>query len=220
MMRNIIGQTRSGFNFREIMDGKKIFLANLSKGEMGDINSNLIGMILVTKIQMAALSRTNIPEKERQDFYLYIDEFQNFTTDSIPTILSEARKYRLNLIIAHQFISQVKEEIRDAVFGNVGAIMSYRVGPQDAEILEKEFEPVFNSNDIVNLGFAQAYIKATTQKTPLPAFSISIPPPWELSQPEKIRPRVADALKQLSRLKFGTDRALVEQEIEQRGRIV
>jgi hypothetical protein len=220
MMRNIIGQSRSGFNFREIMDGKKIFLANLSKGEMGDINSNLIGMILVTKIQMAALSRTNIPESERQDFHLYIDEFQNFTTDSIPTILSEARKYRLNLTIAHQFISQVKEEIRDAVFGNVGAIMSYRVGPQDAEILEKEFEPVFNANDIVNLGFAQAYIKATTQKTPLPAFSIQIPPPWELSQPEKIRPRVAEALKQLSRLKFGTDRALVEQEITQRGRIV
>jgi hypothetical protein len=220
MMRNIIGQTKSGFNFREIMDSKKIFLANLSKGEMGDINSNLIGMILVTKIQMAALSRVDTPEKQRQDFYLYVDEFQNFTTDSIPTILSEARKYRLNLHLAHQFITQVDEKIRDAVFGNVGTIISYRVGAQDAEILEKEFAPVFNANDIVNLGFAQAYIKATTQKTPLPAFSLQIPPPLTITQPEKVRPKVAQALKQLSRLKYGRDRAVIEREIEERGKVL
>ena len=130
MMRNIIGQTKSGFNFRDIMDNKKIFLANLSKGEMGDINSSLLGMILVSKIQMAALSRVDTPEESRPDFYLYLDEFQNFTTDSIPTVLSEARKYRLNLVLAHQFITQVKEEIRDAIFGNVGSIISYRVGAQ------------------------------------------------------------------------------------------
>ncbi len=219
MMRNIIGQTKSGFNFRDIMDNKKIFLANLSKGEMGDINSYLIGMILVTKIQMAALSRVDTPEKQRQDFYLYVDEFQNFTTDSIPTILSEARKYRLNLHLAHQFITQVEEKIRDSILGNVGTICTYRVGAQDAEVLQKEFEPVFNSNDIVNLSFAQAYIKSSTQKTPLPGFSMQIPAPWELTHPEKIRPKVAEALKQLSRLKHGRDRAVVEREIEERGQI-
>jgi len=219
MMRNIIGQPKSAFNFRDIMDNGKIFLANLSKGEMGDINSNLIGMILVAKIQMAALSRVNTPEKDRRDFYLYIDEFQNFTTDSIPTILSEARKYRLNLHLAHQFITQVDEEIRDAILGNVGAISAYRVGAADAEILEKEFEPVFNANDIVNLSFAQMYIKATTQKQPLPAFSLQIPPPYEVTQPEKVRPKVADALKQLSRLTYGRDRGVVEREIESRGKI-
>ncbi|MFH0831113.1 MAG: type IV secretion system DNA-binding domain-containing protein [Parcubacteria group bacterium] len=219
MMRNIIGQSKSGFNFREIMDGKKIFLANLSKGEMGDINSNLIGMILVAKIQMAALSRVNMAQEQRPDFYLYIDEFQNFTTDSIPTILSEARKYRLNLILAHQFITQVKEEIRDAVFGNVGTLLTYRVGAQDSEVLEKEFEPVFSANDIVNLGFAQAYIKATTQRTPLPAFSLQIPAPWEITQAGRVRPKVAAALKQLARLKYGRDRAVVEQEIAARSKI-
>jgi len=219
MMRNIIGQAKSGFNFRDIMDNKKIFLANLSKGEMGDINSNLIGMILVAKIQMAALSRVDTPENERQDFYLYMDEFQNFTTDSIPTVLSEARKYRLNLILAHQFITQVKEEIRDAIFGNVGAIISYRVGAQDAELLQKEYEPIFDSNDIVNLGFAQAYVKATTERTPLPAFSLQIPAPWEITEPARVRPKVAAALKKLARLKHGRDRATVEQEIIDRGKI-
>ncbi|MFO0705193.1 MAG: type IV secretion system DNA-binding domain-containing protein [Candidatus Andersenbacteria bacterium] len=219
MMRNIIGQAKSGFNFRDIMDNKKIFLANLSKGEMGDINSNLIGMILVAKIQMAALSRVNMAQDTRPDFYLYIDEFQNFTTDSIPTVLSEARKYRLNLILAHQFITQVKEEVRDAIFGNVGAILTYRVGAQDAEVLEKEFDPVFTANDIVNLGFAQAYIKATTQKTALPAFSLQIPAPWEITYPARVRPKVAAALKQFARLKYGRDRAVVEQEIAERGRI-
>lgn len=219
MMRNIIGQPKSAFNFRDIMDNGKIFLANLSKGEMGDINSNLIGMILVAKIQMAALSRVDTPEPERKDFYLYIDEFQNFTTDSIPTILSEARKYRLNLHLAHQFITQVDEEIRDAILGNVGAISAYRVGAADSEILEKEFEPVFNANDIVNLSFAQMYIKATTQKQPLPAFSLQIPPPFEVTQPEKVRPKVAAALKQLSRLTYGRDRGVVEREIESRGKI-
>jgi ribosomal protein S10 len=154
MMRNIIGQTKSSFNFRDIMDSGKILLVNLSKGKTGEVNASLLGLILVAKLQMAAFTRADIPEPERKDFYLYIDEFQNFVTPSIATILSEARKYRLNLVMAHQYMGQLtkdnKTEIRDAVLGNVGSMFVARVGPEDVEILKKVYEPVFSGYDLMN----------------------------------------------------------------------
>src|SRR5690606_29759281 len=140
-MRPIIGQQRSTFDFRKIMDERKILLVNLSKGRLGDINANLIGMIIVGKILMAALSRVDDTTKGYAPFYLYMDEFQNVTTDSIAAILSEARKYKLGLTVAHQFVAQLEEKIRDAVFGNVGSLAAFRVGPEDAEFLEKQFTP-------------------------------------------------------------------------------
>jgi hypothetical protein len=159
-MRPIIGQAKSSFNFREVMDGGKILLVNLSKGKIGDINAGLLGMVITGKILMAALSRVDVADADkRRDFNLYIDEFQNFTTDSIATILSEARKYRLNLTMAHQFIAQLDEKIRDAVFGNVGSELVMRVGVQDAEFLVKQFEPVFNQNDLINIDNLNAYAK-------------------------------------------------------------
>jgi hypothetical protein len=151
MMRPIIAQQHSTINFRKVMDEGKILLVNLSKGKIGEINSHLLGMVIVGKLLMSALSRVDIPEKERRDFYLYIDEFQNFTTDSISQILAEARKYKLSLTIAHQFIGQLSEEISKAVFGNVGSMSAFRVGSEDAEFLEKQFAPVFDANDLINI---------------------------------------------------------------------
>ncbi len=207
IMRPIIGQEKSSFNFREIMDNKKILLVNLAKGRLGDINSHLLGLILVGKILMAALSRVDSFGKEVAPFYLYIDEFQNITTDSIATILSEARKYKLSLTIAHQFIAQLDEKIKDAVFGNVGSIASFRVGAEDAEYLEKQFAPVFTASDIMNLDNHNAYIKMLSQGRPVKPFNIEAfpPPKGDLAQ-------VAN-LKTLSYLKFGKDRAGVEGEI-------
>ena len=159
-MRPIVGQPKSAFNFREAMDSGKILLINLSKGRIGDLNASLLGLIFTGKILMAALSRVEIADTEkRRDFYLYIDEFQNFATDSISTILSEARKYRLDLTVAHQFIAQLTEKIRDSVFGNVGSVLSFRVGVQDAEFLEKQFEPTFNRNDLINIDNLNAYAR-------------------------------------------------------------
>ena len=158
-LRPIITQPKSTLNFRELMDNGKILLVNMSKGKIGDLNANLLGMIIVGKILMAALGRADMPMEKRRDFNLYIDEFQNFTTDSIATILSEGRKYRLNLIIGHQFISQIQEKIRDAVFGNVGSIIAFRVGPDDAEFLEKQFTPTFTKNDLINIDNYNAYAK-------------------------------------------------------------
>jgi len=151
MMRNIIGQQKSSFDLEDIMNNKKIFLANLSKGLTGEMNASLLGLILVSKMQLAAFRRASIAQEDRQDFYLYIDEFQNFTTDSIAIILSEARKYRLNLILAHQFMPQLTEQIRNAVIGNVGSIACFRVGAMDAEFLEKQFEPEFSRYDLLNI---------------------------------------------------------------------
>lgn len=159
IMRPIIAQEKSTINFRKIMDEKKILLVNLSKGRLGDINSSMLGLIFVGKILMAALSRVELPEEKRNDFYLYIDEFQNVTTDSIAVILSEARKYKLNLTIAHQFIGQLEEIIKKAVFGNVGSMAAFRVGSEDAEFLAKQFEPVFGPSDLLNIGNYNAYLK-------------------------------------------------------------
>ena len=149
IMRPVVLQEKSSFNFREIMDNKKILLINLSKGRLGDINANLIGLLLVGKIQMAALSRVDMYGQKMNDFYLYIDEFQNVTTDSIASILSEARKYRLSLTVAHQYISQLEEKIRDAVFGNVGSMAIYRISSEDAKFVEPKFSPTFMATDIM-----------------------------------------------------------------------
>ncbi len=207
IMRPIIAQEHSSFNFREIMDEKKILLVNLSKGRLGDINSHLIGLILVGKILMAALSRVDSVGGELPPFYLYIDEFQNITTNSIATILSEARKYKLSLNIAHQFIKQLDEKIKDAVFGNVGSIASFRVGAEDAEFLEKQFKPVFSAKDIMNLDNRNAYLKILVDGRPVKPFNIeTLPPP-------KGRVEQVDQLKELSYLKFGRERAVVEGEV-------
>lgn len=204
IMRPIIAQEKSSFNFREIMDQKKILLVNLSKGRLGDLNANLIGLILVGKILMAALSRADSLHLNPPPFYLYIDEFQNVTTDSISSILSEARKYKLSLNVAHQFIAQLEEGIRDSVFGNVGNIATFRVGADDAEYLEKQYAPVFTANDIINIENRNAYLKILVNGKPVKPFNIeTLPPPAG----DKT---LIEKLKQLSYLKYGKDRMEVE----------
>ena len=213
-MRPIIGQPKSAFSFRQVMDEGKILLVNLSKGRIGDINANLLGMIITGKVLMAALSRVDIPElAKRRDFNLYIDEFQNFTTDSISTILSEARKYALSLTMAHQFTAQLTEKIRDAVFGNVGSMISFRVGAQDAEFLVKQFEPVFSENDLLNIDNFNAYVKILVNGQTTKPFNI------KTLSPEGGDMGLVDKLKELSRLKYGRDRQEVEEEIFKRLRI-
>ena len=177
MMRNIIGQRHSGFDLAKVMDEKKIFLANLSKGLTGEVNSSLLGLILISKMQMAAMRRARMKESERSDFYLYVDEFQNFTTDSISTILSEARKYKLNLIMAHQYIPQLTDQIKNAVLGNVGSIGSFRIGVEDAEFLEKQFEPGFSRFDLVNLDNFNMIMKVMLNNKTSTPFKMEIYPP-------------------------------------------
>ncbi len=208
MMRNIIGQTKSSFNLREIMDNKKILLVNLSKGRTGELNSKLLGMIFVMKFQAAAMSRASIPEEDRKDFCLYVDEFQNFSTDSFATIMSEARKYRLNLIVANQFTTQLTEEIRDAVFGNMGTIVSFRVGTNDVDSLVKYFSPVFDGNDLVRVPNFNTITRTMIGGVPTQPFSMSTLPP--LGTPNK---QLAEALKQLSAAKYGRPKNVVENEI-------
>jgi len=209
-MRVIISQTKSAFNFRSVMDEGKILLINLSKGKIGDINANLLGMIIVGKLLMAALGRVDVPQEKRRDFNLYIDEFQNFTTDSIAVILSEARKYRLNLTIAHQFIGQLSEEIRDAVFGNVGSTIAFRVGKLDSEFLVKQFEPVFGEQDLVNIDNFNAYVKLLIQGETTKPFNIKTIPAYAGNR------EVADEIKAISREKYGRDRKEIEEEIYKR----
>lgn len=182
IVRNIIGQPQSSFNLREIMDKKKIFIVNLSKGRVGEGNANLLGSMLITKIYLAAMSRADVPgpqQKMLPNHYLYVDEFQSFANKSFADILSEARKYKLALTIAHQYIEQMEEEVRAAVFGNVGTMISFRVGSYDAEILEKEFAPVFLQEDIVNLGFSQIYLKLMIDGVSSQPFSANTLPPIE-----------------------------------------
>jgi hypothetical protein len=214
MMRPIIAQEKSTINFRRAMDDQQIILVNLSKGKIGEINANLLGMIIVGKILIAALSRVDMPESERQDFYLYIDEFQNFTTDSIAQILSEARKYRLALVIAHQFIAQLKEEISKAVFGNVGSICSFRVGAEDAEYLQKQFEPVFDANDLMNVDNRNCFMKL------LIASQVASPFNMKTYPPTKGEPKIAEAVKELSKLKYGRNRDIVNEEIMKKSSFV
>lgn len=212
-MRPIIGQQRSSINFRKVMDEGKILLVNLSKGRIGEMNAYLLGLVIVGKILVASLSRTDIPQEERKDFYLYIDEFQNFTTDSISTILSEARKYRLSLTVAHQFLGQLTEEIQKSVFGNVGTMVSFRIGPEDAEFISKQFAPVFNEQDLINIENFNAYVKLMIKGTISQGFNMTTYPP---SKGEK---EIAEALKQLSMLKYGRDREVVEREIRERSEV-
>lgn len=208
MMRNIIGQTESSFNLRDVMDNNKILLVNLSRGRTGDLNSKLLGMIFVMKFQAAAMSRADMPEEYRKDFCLYVDEFQNFSTDSFATILSEARKYRLNLVVANQFTTQLSEEIRDAVFGNVGSIVSFRVGTNDAEFLAKQFSPVFDIEDLQRIPNYNTVVRMLIDGVPVQSFSMATLPP--LGNPN---PHLADALKQLSAAKYGRPKAKVEADI-------
>ncbi len=210
MMRNIIGQGHSGFDLTKIMDERKIFLANLSKGLTGEVNSSLLGLILVSKIQMAAMKRARIKEADRKDFYLYVDEFQNFTTDSISTILSEARKYKLNLVIAHQYIPQLTDQIKNAVFGNVGTIGAFRVGAEDAEFLEKQFEPEFSRFDLVNLDNFNLVMKMMLNN------KVSTPFKMEIYPPKKGKSTIIQPIKKISKLKYGKPKAIVEEDIARR----
>ena len=207
MMRNIIGQTKSGFNLRDIMDNKKILLVNLSKGRTGELNSQLLGMIFVMKFNAAAMGRADTPEDERQDFSLYVDEFQNFATDSFATILSEARKYRLSLILANQFMTQLTDQIREAILGNIGTVISGRIGITDADILVKKFAPTFDAEDLTRMPNFQTIASVMVQDVPSAAFSMGLPPPYGTSNPQ-----LRDALKKLSATKYGLPRAQVEQD--------
>jgi len=220
MMRNIIGQTKSAFDFSKAMQEKKIILMNLSKGTVGEVNSKLLGLIVVQKIQMAALQRQKIAMADRQDFFLYIDEFQNYVTESIESILSEARKYRLSLNIAHQYLGQLEQDggkkgstnLKDAVFGNVGTMMAYKIGAQDAEHMAKEMAPVFSDQDLINIDKYKAVMKLSIDTQPSRPFSITPVNPYTVEGDKE----AAEAFKQLSRLKFGRDREFVEREILRR----
>lgn len=218
MMRNIIGQPKSGINFRQIMDEKKILLMNLSKGKIGETNSNLLGLIAVSKLQMAALARADMPEEQRTDFYLYIDEFQNFITDSISVILAEARKYKLNLIIGHQYIAQLVQnhdtDVRDAVFGNVGNIICFRIGVDDVEIMGKQLAPDVSEYDLLNIEKFSAYTRLLIDNTATSTFNMSCFP-----LPANADHQIVEHLKELSKVKYGKDKALVEREIITRSKI-
>lgn len=211
IMRNTLGQIKSGFNIREIMDNKKIFLVNLSKGRLGDINANLLGMIFVMKFQQAAMSRQDIPEDQRQDFCLYVDEFQNFATDSFESILSEARKYRLNLIVANQFMTQLTEKIREALLGNVGTIICGRIGVTDAELMVKAFSPTFTAEDLTKTPNFAAVAKVMMFDMPSAPFTINLPPP--MGEPND---NLMETLKVYSATKYAKTRSEVEKEIEDR----
>ncbi|KFO68712.1 hypothetical protein ER57_02215 [Smithella sp. SCADC] len=207
LIRNIVGQKKSTIDIRSIMDNKKILIVNLSKGRIGEDSSRLLGALLVTKLQLAAMSRVDIPESERNDFALYIDEFQNFSTDSFANILSEARKYRLSLILAHQYIGQMEDKVREAVFGNVGTMIAFRVGAEDGEFLEKEFSPEFYSTDLVNLSKQNIYVKLMIDGLTSRPFSAETLPPAIPDNGYK------DEIIEFSRNKYGKDREIVEREI-------
>ncbi len=211
LIRNMIGQSKSSFNIREIMDSKKIMIINLSKGRIGETNANLLGGMLITKIYLAALSRADVPDrvlKGMPNFYLFVDEFQSFANESFADILSEARKYKLNLTMAHQYIEQMEEEVRAAVFGNVGTMIVFRVGAYDAEVLEKEFMPQFTAEDIVNLGYTQIYLKLMIDGISSQPFSAMTLPP--IAQPETSSAVEAIAM---SRQQFAHTRDEVEKAI-------
>jgi hypothetical protein len=209
-VRPIISQQKSAFNMREVMDGGKILIVNLSKGKLGDMNSYLLGMIIVGKILIAAFSRADLPEDQRKDFYLYIDEFHNVTTGTITKALAEARKYRLSMTFGHQFIGQLDEETKKAIFGNVGSIMAFRVGPEDAKYLTAEFQPVFDEEDLVNIDNYNAALRLLIKGATSQPFNIVTYPP------SKGNEKVAQLIKEYCRAKYGKDRARVEQDLYSR----
>lgn len=218
LMRNIIGQSESSFDFRKIMDEGKILMINLAKGKIGEENSSFLGLIIVPKILIAAMSRQEMPEEKRRDFYLYVDEFQNFATPDFAQILSEARKYRLNLIVANQFIGQMEEEVKNAVFGNVGTLVSFRVGVTDANYLQHEYQPTFNEPDLINVDRFNAYVKTIVHNEPVKPFSIDLTKDMETISAAR-NPKISQAIVQLSRLKHGRSKELVEAEITHRARL-
>jgi len=207
IIRNIVGQPKSTIDLQDIMDNRKILIMNLSKGKIGEDNASLLGAMMITKIQLTAMARARIPEQERKDFYLYVDEFQNFATESFATILSEARKYRLNLIIAHQYITQMAEEVRDAVFGNLGTIMTFRVGAFDAEFMEPEFLPTFEQTDLVNLPNYNAYIRLMIDGVTSKPFSM------RCLRPSGVRYDNREKVLRVSRERFGRPKEVVEEKI-------
>lgn len=217
-MRNIIGQPYSAFNFREAMDQKKIILCNLSKGILGEEDAKFLGLILVPKVLTAAMSRQDIPMEQRNDFYLYVDEFQNYATEDFAVILSEARKYRLNLVVANQFVAQIDEEVKNAVFGNVGTMVTFRVGVPDANFLQHEFAPIFNEVDLTNIEKYHVYIKTIVNNEPQAPFSMSLLKDMD-KQNARMNPKQAEMIKQLSRLQYGKDKAEVEAEIQSRSNL-
>ena len=216
MMRNIIGQSTSSFNFRQAMDEGKILIINLAKGTIGEENSAFLGLVLIPKILIAAMSRQDVPEEKRKDFYLYVDEFQNFATQDFAVILSEARKYHLNLTVANQFISQMDDEVKNAVFGNVGTISSFRVGIADAGFLGKQFEPTFSEHDLLNLAMGDIYLKTMVNGVPAKPFSLQVTAE-EMKKPGN--PKLAEMIKKLSSLKYGRPKDIVEAEIGKRARL-
>lgn len=214
LMRNIIGQPTSAFNFRDVMDSGKVLLINLSKGKIGDINANMLGMIIVAKIYSAALSRQDMPEEQRRDFYMYVDEFQNLATDTFASILSEARKYHLTLNITHQYIGQLSEEIRNAIIGNVGTLVCYRIGVPDAEFLGPQFTPVFEQSDMINIEKYHAYIKTLVDLSPVRPFSVRM-----LKDETQPNGEIAKAVMELSRLTYGKPKAEIDAMIRERAKI-
>lgn len=212
LMRNMIGQQKSSFDIRQVMDTKKILLINLSKGRIGAENSEFLGLLLIPRILSAAMSRVDIPAEQRSDFFLYVDEFQNFASEDFATILSEARKFRLNLIVANQYISQMKEEVKNAVFGNVGTLVSFRVGLDDAEYLQGQFDPIFSKTDLTNIDNQNAYIKLMVGGRYPPPFSIRT----TFKKWPQGNPKMHDLIVQISRNVYGRDRTLVEEEISRR----
>jgi len=208
LIRNIIGQTKTSFDIREVMDNGKILILNLSKGKIGEDSSRLLGGLLITKLQLAAMSRVDMPEEKRKDFFLYVDEFQNFATESFVNVLSEARKYHLSLILAHQYITQMEETVRDAVFGNVGTIVSFRVGAEDAEYLEKEFIPEIIAEDLVNLPKYLIYLKLMVDGIAGRPFSAQTLAPFKSAQESQ-----KEKIIEFSRKKYSVSREIVEKEI-------
>jgi len=218
MIRNIIGQSNSSFDFRQVMDEGKVLLINLSKGKIGEENSNFLGLILVPKILVAAMSRQDMPLDQRRDFFLYVDEFQNFATPDFAQILSEARKYRLNLIVANQFIGQMEEDVKNAIFGNVGSVLSFRVGVTDANYLQHEYQPTFSEADLINVERFNTYVKTIVRGEPVTPFSMDLT--RDMSEEKKLmNPRVSELIRELSRLKFGRDNVVVEAEISKRAKL-
>jgi len=217
-MRNIIGQSNSAFDFRRVMDEGKILLINLSKGKLGEENSSFLGLVLIPKILIAAMSRQEIPEDKRRDFFLYVDEFQNFATPDFATILSEARKYHLNLTVANQFIGQMDDEVKNAIFGNVGTLISFRVGVTDASYMQREYQPIFSETDLINIERFHAYMKTIVDNEPVPPFSVDMTKDIKKFK-SGANEKIAQAIIQLSRLKYGRPKELVEAEINQRARL-
>lgn len=218
MIRNIIGQSTCTLNFREAMDTGKIVFLKLAKGLLGEEDANFLGLILIPKVLQAALSRQDIPKEQRRPFYLYVDEFQNFATPDFAQMLSEARKYALGLVLANQFVSQLDEQVKEAIFGNVGTLMSYRVGVPDAQVLQHEFTPIFNETDLTNVGAQNIYVKTIVNGSPVPPFSMSVLKDIKAEKAQGSR-KVAEMVKELSRLKYGRDREEVEAEIERRAKL-